>query len=254
MDDGVMDDAEQQREARDRRAVLAELGLPAGTLYHRLTLRRPDARHNSIEHAAVLADGRAQLVVPAFRTPLLWAFERLHTVAVYGVAESWDTTIASHAAVPLWAGSAGEAALPLWAYWPDAQPAPLIVLRTTARRGASPLRCELRWRPDGTWTEALTGLELPHRKRDVELAWQERSALRELVARPPPAGGRPPGTYKIRPALFRELTPALWREFVAHYGHLPSNAEFAAYIGMPLSTFNERLAGCRAGGMPWPPI
>ena len=66
--------------------------------------------------------------------------------------------------------------------------------------------------------------------------------------------GPPPGTYKIGPELFRELTPALWRDFVAAYGHLPSNAEFAAFIGMPLSTFNARLGQCRAEGMRWPPI
>ena len=125
----------------------------------------------------MLADGRARLVVPAFRTPLLWAFERLHTVAVYGVAKSWDTTMASHTAVPLWAGREAPRArrrCPCGRTGRTRHPAPLIVLRTTARRGASRLRWERRWGPDGTWTEALTGLELPHRKRDVGLAWQER--------------------------------------------------------------------------------
>lgn len=140
----------------------------------------------------------------------------------------------------------------------DGGPVPSWVARTgTVRYGDSPLYIRKHWRLDGTKRVEICGLENPHSEADLKRAWRGRGLFGEgdaYARQARYAGGRPPGTTKIRPELFRDLAPDLWREFLVNYGHRPTDTEFALQLGMRPRTFSRRLAECRARGMQWPPI
>ena len=248
-----MDEIERTREARDRRSVLNELALPPSATYYRWTLRRLDATHNSIEQAEVLPDGQTPILEPAFPMTtragtVVWDFEAARTVALYGVDESWDTAIAARASVPLWASSPGGAGLPLWSLGPGARPFPFIVPRYTARWRASPLLYELRWHPDGAWTEGL--VETQHRSTDAERAevYAGRAALLKVAARKQRGDGIPPledFLTRLEQALPDQAAPDGTVTHGLGGWHDVTKRAVADAVGIGISTLDDRIAWYR---------
>lgn len=230
------------RETRERVALMHELGMPVDHLWRRTWLQRvsPEA----IE---------CKMQCPALGGLLTWTmtvddegrwepFPPDYEVETFGREAPWPNTPPYCRLIFHTIEASGRKVDRVFAIqnW-----------RERARFKDSPIYAELRWHPERGETGGVFGP--PHAMTPAAEA-AARRGLNILRALPTNVRGRRRGSVKVRPELFRELAPVLWREYVKEWGHAPSDAEFARYIGMRPRTFSRRLAECREEGMTWPPI
>jgi hypothetical protein len=164
-------------EARARRQMLAELGLPEEVAYHRLALRGSGSETEPLqwEQGEVVPDGR---VAPkaAFTTLGKWKQEWSGYAFVgYAVHEEWAPRVAGPGLVP-------------WTLHPNWQPLPLLHVRFTVRYADLPIYLDTRWQRDGEWAEILAGLEYRNNDKERERVLAGRELLHAMGTHRPKGG------------------------------------------------------------------
>lgn len=229
----LIDTAARAREAGDRRALFAELGVPPQARYRFLEVWSPGPGDVRLAYGTVRSDGRVLLddVRPAQeREGLSWP--RPYRVALYGVAAAYAPAMAAALAG---AGVRLAAPLPVMEIRPLGAVVLLVLLRVTARHDRSPVYAERRLRADGTWEDHLRGLESPHDQRERRRAESgfahARGAEEQFAPRGP--GVEPlPDFLAAVGRVFRELRRR--RERI-------TEANVAALYGLGKSAFHARL-------------
>ena len=99
---------------------------------------------------------------------------------------------------------------------------------------------ETLWHPERSTKMTIQGLENPHTRSDVELAW--RGLFRSFVR-----VGRRPGSYKI--PNFPERLHKAYNWWIEEYGERPAQEDIAAELGISRKTLGRQL---EVHEIPWP--
>jgi hypothetical protein len=233
-----MDAIERAREAGDRRALFAELGIPMETPYRYVEAWSPAAGEARARYGVIQPDGE-RLVEHERRLRVLpgESWPPRYRLTCYGV-EPVDAVLLGMGVVRQLArlpvGPTGGAILVSdpdgWESWGTAQG--FLWLRVTARYGDSPLYAERRRRIDRTWEDGVRGLQFPHDRDDRVRAeaglrhlrtWEESHERR----RKQPGAGRP--TAEEFTTKCEEVATDMWRRGIP----VDDREVFLGYLGEP---------------------
>jgi hypothetical protein len=117
-----------------------------------------------------------------------------------------------------------------WPFWhvTDAKGTDIELIQVWYRRAsclASPVYCDIRWRPDRGETVKFPGLENAKKEMDVTLGWRGRILLQKMNPR-----GRPKGTEKITSDKFLEQAAQACRRLIDTTDEMPSGAAIATEL------------------------